>query len=320
MTRLSPPHQVKARVMSEIDAPARPKWVEEIIGGVEARCVAGSVSGLHLSVLDSGGYRLVRARVIDGSALNDTDFQQATEAAYGDIARQLHAKPSRYAVRMWNYIPDIHRPCDGGLDRYMVFNLGRFKACRTWLGAGDFQQHLPTASGVGHEGSDLVIDALGMEVKGVAIENPRQTPAYQYSRHYGPRPPCFARAMMIRGVDGHQHSRLLVGGTASIRGETSVHQADLVAQIDETLENLASLVRAAAGHLDEARASGDLDIFRELRVYYPRRADGVTIARLVRRRFPARTRIEYLPANLCRKELLVEIEGVAWGFGMTRER
>ena len=29
---------------------------------------------------------------------------------------------------------------------------------------------------------------------GVAIENPRQTPSYHYSRRYGPRPPCFARA------------------------------------------------------------------------------------------------------------------------------
>jgi chorismate lyase/3-hydroxybenzoate synthase len=307
MMRLSAPYQMKAHANAAADAPKQPIWVQDLFRGSEAHLLAGSVRGLNLSVFDSPGNRLVRARIKGAATLSDTEFQQATVAAYGDIARQLGAKPSRHAVRLWNYIPDIHRACCGGLDRYMVFNLGRFEACRVWLGTEDFQKHLPTASGMGHQGSDLVIDALGMETEGVAIENPRQTPAYQYSRQYGPRPPCFARATMIPEADGPP-CRLLVGGTASIRGEASIHQMDLLAQIDETLENLASLASAAAG---QSIAAGDLSVFRDLRVYYPRRADGATIRRLIRGRFPGATRIEYLPCKLCRKELLVEIEGIA---------
>jgi chorismate lyase / 3-hydroxybenzoate synthase len=304
--------QFSARHKSLADAPARPRWLDDLLCGCESHTLAGSVAGLDLAVFDAAGHRLVRARLREAAALNDAEFQAATIAAYGDLLRQLYAPPMRHAVRIWNYLPDIHRVCGDGLDRYMVFNAGRFKACQKWLGSDEFQQHLPTASGVGHQGRDLVIDALGMDVKGVAVENPRQTPAYHYSRHYGPLPPCFARAMTIAAAD-RQSYRLLVGGTASVRGEVSVHETDLAAQIDETLDNLASLVRAAAARYAGAETTGELNDFRELRVYYPRRADGPTIFRLVRPRFPAGTRIECIPAKLCRKELLVEIEGVAVG-------
>ncbi|MGA2229795.1 MAG: hypothetical protein ABSH22_02620 [Tepidisphaeraceae bacterium] len=291
------PDQVKVRGAAEVDSPPRPAWLEESIRRCEGRWIEGSTGGLKLCVFESTGHRVIRARIENADALNDDEFQAATIAAYGDIARELRAAPAHHVVRMWNYIPDIHRPCQNGLDRYMVFNAGRFKACQAWLGNngnGGFEEQLPTASGVGHAGDDLVIDALGMPFKGLAVENPRQTPAYQYSAHYGPRPPCFARAM-ITPPFGSRPARLLVGGTASVRGEQSVHAADLAAQIKETLENLASLLRAA------------------LRVYHPRIGDGAAILRSLRQRFAKRTRIEFMTATLCRKELLVEIEGVASG-------
>lgn len=309
------PDQVKVRGAAAVDAPARPAWLEDSIRGCEGRRIEGSLPALSLCVFEATGHRVIRARIENADDLSDEAFQRATIAAYADIALELRAAPAHHAVRMWNFIPNIHRPCDGGLDRYMVFNAGRFKACQMWLGnngSGGFEEQLPTASGVGHEGTDLVIDALGMSVKGIAVENPRQTPAYQYSPRYGPRPPCFARAMIIPPSDGRP-VRLLVGGTASVRGEQSMHEADLSAQIDETLENLASLLRAAVDQCDDLRISGDLAAFDELRVYHSRSADGPAILRSLRRRFANRTRIDRMTATLCRKELLVEIEGVLSG-------
>ncbi len=205
------------------------------------------------------------------------------------------------------YIPEIHKPCGDALDRYMCFNAGRFAACSDWLGGPDtFDRLLATGSGVGHSGSDLVIHALAASVPGIAVENPRQIPAYKYSRRFGPRPPCFARATLMR--EAGQPDRVLVGGTASIRGEESIHVGDLRKQTLETFENLASLIQSACGK-DDANPAG-LEAFRELRVYHFRETDREAVEKLVTPAFPA-ARVEYRRADLCRPELAVEIEGVA---------
>jgi enamine deaminase RidA (YjgF/YER057c/UK114 family) len=307
---MPPPTKMMDTKFVLTDSPPLPKWLQERVGGSLARRMSGSAPDLNLSTFECPGHRLVRARVIGAAGMSVGEFQRATIAAYGDIAAQLASAPSRHAVRMWNYLPDIHQPCGDELDRYMVFNAARFEACQSWLGNGSgrthFQQHLPTASGVGHRGRDLVIDALGMDVKGIPIENPRQTPAYQYSRAFGPKPPCFARAMKIPESNGGY--TLFVGGTASIRGELTVHESDLQSQMDETLENLSSLIRAAGDC-----AGNELDGFQELRIYHPRRQNSDAIIAMARRRFPAAARIECVIANLCRKELLVEIEGLVTG-------
>ncbi len=109
---------------------------------------------------------------------------------------------------------------------------------------------------------------------------------------------------------------LLVGGTASIVGEDSLHDRDARQQALETFENLAELVaaarrqvRGAADALDAPRAA--FDAFTELRVYIVRDTDAPLLREMVGERFGRTARIEFAQADLCRRELLVEIEGVA---------
>jgi chorismate lyase / 3-hydroxybenzoate synthase len=193
-------------------------------------------------------------------------------------------------------------------DRYMVFNAGRFKAFESWYGSSEtFSRHVATASGVGHTGADLVIHCLATKAPGIAIENPRQISSYRYSRRYGPIPPCFARATIVSAPDNRR--LLLVGGTASIRGEDSMYVDSLAMQLDETLDNLASLIRAAEQR-DLATAEA-LTRLRSLRVYYPQQQDAPAIADALQTTMPAACRIEMIQAELCRPELLVEIEGIA---------
>ena len=126
-----------------------------------------------------------------------------------------------------------------GLDRYMVFNAGRHDAYSDQRGA------LGTASAVGIKGSDLSIHCLALEEPGTPVENPRQTPAWQYSARYGPLPPCFSRATI---VDLAGRRTLLIGGTASVVGEDSRHAGQFDAQVEETLLNLEALIRTADGN------------------------------------------------------------------------
>ena len=57
--------------------------------------------------------------------------------------------------------------------------------------------------------------------------------------------------------------------------------------------------------------TAQLDSFTELRVYYVRAEDRAQIERTIGSHFPGVARVEYVHADLCRRELLVEIEGVA---------
>jgi chorismate lyase / 3-hydroxybenzoate synthase len=266
-----------------------PSWVAELLAHTE-----------------SANFRLITVRKVNAAALDPAGFEAYTRDAYAGIAEQLRDGPARYPVRFWNYIPDIPRPCGAGLDRYMCFNAGRFAACSDWLGGPDaFDRLLATGSGIGHGGRDLIIHALAASTPGVAVENARQIPAYRYSRRFGPRPPCFARATVIRERGGR--ALLLVGGTASIRGEESIHVDDLRGQALETFENLASLVQSA----DPTGTTPGLNAFRELRVYHYRPSDRATIAELVEGAFSSLNRVEYIRADLCRPELCIEIEGIA---------
>jgi hypothetical protein len=199
----------------------------------------------------------------------------------------------------------------------MVFNAGRYAAFERWFGqAALFTRTVPTASAVGIGGGGLTIHALGARDAGVPVENPRQVPAYRYSARYGPLPPCFARGTIVRGLPGTAGDRatLLVGGTASIVGEDSQHDRDARQQALETFENLAELVAAARRqvHGDAAAVPrAAFDAFTELRVYIVRDADAPLLREMVIERFGRTARVEFAQADLCRRELLVEIEGLA---------
>ena len=264
--------------------------------------------GLTVQNRKRPGWSMVSVTVRRAAAMNTRDFEQATVDAYHQIRRTLAGNAASEPVRFWNHIPGIHQQMDTERDRYMVFNAGRFRAFCDWFGGADqFAGRIATASGVGHRGADLVIHCLAAKERGKPVENPRQIPAFRYSKKYGPLPPCFARAMVVPGVTGQGRS-LLIGGTASISGENTVHRNLLGQQMRETLANLSSLIRAADPSIAE---DGALAAFSHVRIYHPRGKDAKSIEKSARAAFTAAEQIELLPADLCRAELLVEIEGVA---------
>jgi chorismate lyase/3-hydroxybenzoate synthase len=195
----------------------------------------------------------------------------------------------------------------------MVFNEGRFAAYEGhYQRVSAFPSAVATASGTGHTGADLVIHALAAGEPGLSVENPRQVPAYRYSERYGPRPPCFARATLLPG-GGSSPVRLLVGGTASILGEESRHLDCLETQLEETLRNLDALIGAGQSLVRSAapRRGGGLSCFREIRVYHPERVPRELLLARINASFASAESVEFVTSDLCRPELMVEIEGLA---------
>lgn len=246
-------------------------------------------------------FTLVSAQIDDACALDERAFRQATHCAYERIARELERRNAAEPVRVWNFIPGILEPLGALPQRYMAFNEGRWDAYLERYGSvEEMERRAPTASGVGHPGPSLIIHCLACSRAGQSIENPRQLRASRYSDRYGRRPPCFARATRI---DAEADRWLLVGGTASVVGEETVHLGDLEGQLAETVRNLESLTQAAS--VDD----GDFERARSIRVYYPRPEDEAFLRRTVPDLL-ASDEVELFRTELCRPELLLEIEGL----------
>ncbi|WP_396624318.1 hypothetical protein [Luteitalea sp.] len=287
-------------------APLPPPWVDTLLGPAPVISRTETAHGTVV-VRTAPRFTHVSVTIPRAHALAPEVLSADVRDAYLSVATTLNAQ-QRHPVRFWNFVPHIHTPSGEGMDRYMVFNGGRFAACEHWHGSpNDFDHTLAAASGVGVLGEALAIHCLAAEAPGSPVENPRQVPAYKYSRRYGPRPPCFARATQLAQPIGDAWW-LLVAGTASICGEQTVHVGDVAAQTVETLDNLDALLAAA-----ETRhgTSGTQARFTSLRVYIVRAEDVAVVRDRIEARYGVLADVEYAQAELCRADLLVEIEGVA---------
>jgi hypothetical protein len=221
----------------------------------------------------------------------------------------LQASACPQLLRVWNYLPRIN-DTSSGLERYRQFNAGRQRA---FIDAGfDAFQGSPAACALGSAGSagtGLSIRFLAARTMPVPLENPRQVPAWSYSPTYGARSPTFSRAALAEAGDGRV--LLLVSGTASIVGEDSVHPGDVPAQLAETLTNLRSVIDVA-----RSRCTADFSLATLICTVYLRDPRDLAVVRAglaaaQRQDSPAVADAIYVHADICRSELLLEIEGHA---------
>jgi chorismate lyase/3-hydroxybenzoate synthase len=313
----APRAPVEERVwnLAATSEPPVPAWVGDLVGAMSHTGVESGQEAIRVHIGEGARFCHVTAGFGGVPGMDILTFQQRVVATYQAVFEQLQTRSAPHPVRFWAFVPGIHDDLGAGLDRYMVFNAGRYGAYSAHFGLPtSFGRLVPTASTVGGGGEQLVLHCLAADEPGLPVENHRQIPAYRYSRRFGPIPPCFARATLLHGQA--QEPLLLVGGTASITGEESCHLGHLEEQSLETFRNLASVVASASGSTlpEETRADGLgpwLAAFRELRIYHPHRADREAILGLVQASFPSLRRVELLQASLCRPELLIEIEGLA---------
>lgn len=232
-------------------------------------------------------------------------LQQATEAAYAQIFSLLDAQGYPHLWRVWNYLADIN-DASQGLELYRQFNIGRHQAFEAH---GRLQREsVPAACALGTRDSDvpLSIAFLAAKQASLPIENPRQVAAYEYPSEYGPRSPTFARAALARffGQD-----ILFISGTASIVGHASMHADDVLGQARETLNNIQCLLDEAtriAPRTDRPWCFQDLS----LRIYLRRESDYASVRALLIEVLGPSVQTEFVQADVCRAELLLEIEAV----------
>ena len=231
-------------------------------------------------------------------------LKAATTAAYAQIFATLEATGYQQLVRVWNYVSGINQSSDAG-ERYWLFNNARYESFL----ASDrpISETVPAASALGTPcDSPLVIYFLADRTVAQMLENPRQVSAYRYPAQYGPRSPTFSRAALLSDGDG----ALMVSGTASIVGHETVHSGDAAAQTRESLANILVLVDEANRRLPEQRFALETLTYK---VYVRNEADLPAVAGAVRGAIGRKASVAYMHADICRRDLLVEIEAAGSG-------
>jgi chorismate lyase/3-hydroxybenzoate synthase len=238
----------------------------------------------------------IRLRSGDGLLFASLELEEAAHGGPRGAAREayqrlmrLHARPCALHVwRVWNFLDAINDG-EGDAERYRLFCQGRAEGLGAGLG------NFPAASALGCRDGErrLQLVWIAGPAPGVAVENPRQVPAWRYPRRYGPASPSFSRAMRVG-------SQVAIAGTASIVGHESLHRDDLRAQVHESLDNLAAVTEA----------SGLLQATLGPIKAYVREADDMDeVAAQIAARHPGGPAC-VLQADICRADLLVELEAL----------
>lgn len=231
----------------------------------------------------------------------DGDVEEAARRAYSQLAAFTHGSRTPRLLRIWNHVDAITFG-EGDDERYRAFCVGRAQ------GLGDFDvRSLPAATAVGRCDGERTVQVywLASSAPGTPVENPRQLSAYRYPRQYGPQSPSFARAMLPPAGSAMP---LMLSGTAAIVGHASMHDGELLAQLDETFANFDALVGAARAH--DPALPPRFGPGTRLKVYVRDRDDLPRVADALQRRFGDAVPRLLLRAAICRRELAVEIDGV----------
>jgi len=253
--------------------------------------------GIHCAMNDEVLFGALQLEESPGTLLDTVTY-----TAYRRLLAQVRALGYSHLLRVWNYFPHINRESDG-LERYRRFCAGRHQALAE--GLAGFPHTLPAGTAVGTMSGPLKIHFLASRQPGTHVENPRQVSAYEYPLVYGPRSPSFARASLRQSISG---SHLLIAGTASVVGHVSVHIGDPYKQTMEIIQNLNALLT----HTEQLHGITRGQWYGQaLFKIYIRHPEHVAMIRdILQGQLPSHTQTLYLQGDMCRNELLLEIEGI----------
>jgi enamine deaminase RidA (YjgF/YER057c/UK114 family) len=292
---------------------------------LEAWAVAGdSVRierfGPHALAVACEGARWVYCGGIKPLATLEGAYAQTLDAlARMNDALRLAGCSFQQTLRTWFYLEGITRP-EAATSRYQELNRARsdfyrdIPFCSPLFRPQRPQAPYPASTGIGMSAASLLVGCVALQTRRqdvllLSLENPQQTPAYAYDPKYSSQSPKFSRAMALLLGD---YMTTWISGTASIVSSDSRHPGDIEKQTQQTIDNIQRLISRDnfAAHGVSGAGAGFEDLAK-IRVYLKRPEDLAKCRAICARRFGTVPAI-YAVADVCRPELLVEIEGVAF--------
>lgn len=237
-------------------------------------------------------------RAEKGGSVDDAAYD-----AYTSFVRFSRERGYPHLLRIWNHVYAINDELDG-LERYKRFSRGRHQALME-LGYR-FDDDLPAASAIGLTTPGIWIYFVASRTPAVPIENPRQVSAFLYPEQYGPRSPSFSRGAVMEWPGAWQ---VFLSGTASIVGHETRHRGDVIAQLDETIANMAAVMKKAS--TVHGQKTHGVEQLTSVKVYLRDRRDLDCVRERLEPQLSPTASILWVEADICRRDLLLEIEGIA---------
>ena len=245
-----------------------------------------------------------------------SDFSAKVSSQSEEVFEKLDAILSTYdfevsdIVRQWNYIGNIVSHKDGK-QNYQEFNDARSR----YYAKSEWHNGYPAATGIGSTDGIIVGGIAFKKSNGTGvypIDNPLQVAAHIYSKsvlidndaNAIKSTPKFERAKLIETEGG---AYCFVSGTAAIRGEESVDPSSARLQTIKTIENIEYLV--SKENLVRFGCKPHELKYAFLHIFIKHAEDYEAIRAVVEEAYPQVPAI-YSVADVCRSELLVEIEGI----------
>lgn len=281
--------------------------------------VTKETSGARWSVFRRDSTKLVFAAGLNAASNYDDILQQSTSSF--ELAEQIlriERMSFSNVIRQWNYIAQI----TGGTEvdgksgqHYQIFNDVRSK----YYGTVDFVNGYPAATGIGMEWGGVIIDFVAANsdsIQSIGIKSPVQLDAYIYSKEvlaenctmsdFSQTTPKFERARL---VDICGAKWIFISGTAAIIGQLSDHLNSVEHQTEMTIRNIQRLI--SAENIRRFGVETVVDpMITYLRVYVKYEDDFETVKQICCKHFTA-IPLSFVVADICRPELLLEIEGLA---------
>jgi enamine deaminase RidA (YjgF/YER057c/UK114 family) len=272
----------------------------------------------HASAVKFGGYEEfwllgVSPETQEGAVTESAFSIHDTLAAY---CNELGITMNQ-VVRQWNYIGKIldFTQVEGKpRQHYQVFNDAR----KIFYQQARNAPYYPAATGIGQQTPGILIDCMAVNAPGKLDIIPIHNPSQQDSYHYGQevlkgvadraigikQPPLFERAVLLATAES---SRLLISGTAAIKGQETIALGDVKRQTEVTIENIDLLSAQSTLAAQYPKLSSYPDTYSYVRVYVANRED-IPLVRSICNGCFGNAPVNYVQADVCRDDLLVEIE------------
>jgi enamine deaminase RidA (YjgF/YER057c/UK114 family) len=280
----------------------------------EKKIVYKSHAGISYTVVQYHGFKAVHCGGLMGEAGDSIHASsvKAFEAATEILS--LEGLSIHHIIRQWNYIENIAwlEDVEDSEQNYQIFNDVRAH----YYDQGEFKFGYPAATGIGMDTGGVIIDFLALseseQVKIKPIMNPGQIDAHRYSElvlEGNSARKCTPKFERAKLVTIGPRNYIYVSGTASILGEETVHVGDVEKQTVTTIENINRLFSKE----NQEKLGLDFDLsrirFSHLRVYVKHMEDIPAVERICNRMLNCKSSL-FLESDVCREDLLVEIEGV----------
>ena len=272
-----------------------------------------SHAGINYTVVEHKDYKALHCAGLMGTV--EDSITQASERAF-QAGIEILAQEElsiHHIIRQWNYIENIAVVEDPDAPQnYQDFNDVRAH----YYDQEDFTHGYPAATGIGQNTGGIIIGFIALSesdnITVSPIVNPGQIDAHKYSKGVlegNSMEKCTPKFERAKLVTIGSRNYMYVSGTASILGELTMHVGDVEKQTLTTIDNIKRLFSKENQEILGLKFNVSEIQFSHLRVYVKKMEDIPAVEKICDAELNCKSSL-FLESDVCREDLLVEIEGV----------